>query len=70
MTSGLIIADAVPGRGNELFLYAKLAMGAFLEPGANINAVLSQLLADLNAMYTDLLKEHGQRSGVKPASSV
>ncbi|KAF7557229.1 hypothetical protein G7Z17_g762 [Cylindrodendrum hubeiense] len=59
-----IIEDAVPGRANGLFIYAKLAMDAFLEPGADINAVLSQLPTDLNVLYTDLLKEHAQRSGV------
>ncbi|KAI5457076.1 ankyrin repeat-containing domain protein [Mariannaea sp. PMI_226] len=58
------IMDAVPGRANGLFLYAKLAMDAFLEPGADINIVLSQLPADLNVLYTDLLKDHAQRSGV------
>ncbi|KAK5989437.1 hypothetical protein PT974_10956 [Cladobotryum mycophilum] len=58
------IADAVPGRANGLFLYAKLTMDAFLEPGADIDTVLSQLPADLNALYTDLLKEHGKRSRV------
>ncbi|EGR51086.1 uncharacterized protein TRIREDRAFT_104180 [Trichoderma reesei QM6a] len=59
-----VIADAVPGRANGLFLYAKLAMDAFLEPGVDINSVLSRLPTDLNALYTDLLAEHAQRSGV------
>ncbi|KAH0491001.1 hypothetical protein TgHK011_002447 [Trichoderma gracile] len=59
-----VIADAVPGRANGLFLYAKLAMDAFLEPGVDINSVLSKLPTDLNALYTDLLAEHAQRSGV------
>lgn len=59
-----VIADAVPGRANGLFLYAKLAMDAFLEPGVDINAVLSRLPTDLNALYTDLLAEHLKRSGV------
>lgn len=58
------IADAVPGRANGLFLYARLAMDAFLEPGAAIHEVLEQLPADLNVLYTDLLKEHAIRSGV------
>lgn len=61
-----VITDAVPGRANGLFLYAKLAMDAFLEPGANVQDVLSQLPADLNVLYTELLKEHGRRSGVPP----
>jgi hypothetical protein len=59
-----VISDAVPGRANGLFLYAKLAMDAFLEPGANIKTVLSQLPSDLNALYTDLLNEHARRSEV------
>ena len=62
-----VIADAVPGRANGLFLYAKLVMDAFLQPGADINTVLSQLPKDLNFLYTDLLKEHAQRSGVAPS---
>uniref|UniRef100_A0A8H7NIH4 NACHT domain-containing protein n=1 Tax=Bionectria ochroleuca TaxID=29856 RepID=A0A8H7NIH4_BIOOC len=58
------IMDAVPGRANGLFLYAKLAMDAFLEPGADVKTVLSHLPADLNVLYTDLLKEHSRRSGI------
>ncbi|KKP07372.1 hypothetical protein THAR02_00569 [Trichoderma harzianum] len=58
------IADAVPGRANGLFLYAKLAMDAFLEPNVDINTVLLKLPIDLNALYTDLLSEHAKRSGV------
>ncbi|KAJ4854858.1 ankyrin repeats (many copies) domain-containing protein [Trichoderma breve] len=58
------IADAVPGRANGLFLYAKLAMDAFLEPNVDINTVLLKLPTDLNALYTDLLSEHAKRSGV------
>ncbi|KAK4206451.1 ankyrin-2, partial [Rhypophila decipiens] len=59
-----LIKEAIPGRANGLFLYAKLAMDAFLEPNADIRQVLKDLPADLNAMYTDLLREHGQRSEV------
>ncbi|RSL50140.1 hypothetical protein CEP54_012087 [Fusarium duplospermum] len=59
-----VIMNAVPGRANGLFLYAKLAMDAFLEQGANIAEVISHLPADLNVLYTDLLKEHARRSGV------
>lgn len=61
-----VITDAVPGRANGLFLYAKLAMDAFLEPGARVNSVLAHLPQDLNALYTDLLHEHARRSGVAP----
>ncbi|KAH8660260.1 ankyrin repeat-containing domain protein [Xylariales sp. PMI_506] len=61
------IKEAVPGRANGLFLYAKLAMEAFLEPGADAKTVISQLPADLNVLYTDLLREHAKRSGVAPS---
>ncbi|RSM12008.1 hypothetical protein CDV31_006458 [Fusarium ambrosium] len=59
-----VIMNAVPGRANGLFLYAKLAMDAFLEQDADITNVISRLPADLNVLYTDLLKEHARRSGV------
>lgn len=59
-----LIQEAIPGRANGLFLYARLAMNAFLEPGANIKAVLDSLPANMNQMYTDLLHEHSHRSGV------
>lgn len=59
-----LIRQAVPGRANGLFLYAKLAMDAFLEPGAEVRQVLRKLPADLNALYTDLLREHARTSGV------
>jgi hypothetical protein len=59
-----LIRDAVPGRANGLFLYAKLAMDAFLKPGANIGQVLLHLPVDLNALYNNLLEEHARRSNV------
>lgn len=62
-----LIQEAIPGRANGLFLHAKLAMDAFLEPGANIKAVLDSLPADMNQMYTDLLHEHSDRSGIPNA---
>ena len=58
------IKNAVPGRANGLFLYARLAMEAFLEPGADPQQVLLDLPADLNVMYTNLLNEHRERTGV------
>ncbi|KAF5012003.1 hypothetical protein FDECE_1918 [Fusarium decemcellulare] len=58
------IVNAVPGRANGLFLYARLAMEAFLEPGANIETVLAYLPLDLNVLYADLLQEHARRSGI------
>ncbi|KAJ4294202.1 hypothetical protein N0V90_007892 [Kalmusia sp. IMI 367209] len=59
-----LIREAIPGRANGLFLYAKLAMDAFLEPGARIGDVLRALPNDLNDMYTRLLREHADRSGI------
>ncbi|KAK4244840.1 hypothetical protein C7999DRAFT_43570 [Corynascus novoguineensis] len=59
-----LIKYAVPGRANGLFLYAKLAMDAFLEPNADVGQILTKLPTDLNAMYDDLLKEHAKTSGV------
>lgn len=58
------IIDAVPGRANGLFLYARLAMDAFLEPGADVETALAHLPTDLNVLYTNLLAEHIDRSGV------
>uniref|UniRef100_A0A0B7K5G7 Uncharacterized protein n=1 Tax=Bionectria ochroleuca TaxID=29856 RepID=A0A0B7K5G7_BIOOC len=58
------IRKAVPGRANGLFLYAKLAMDAFREKGADVAQVLERLPLDLNIMYTNLLREHGKNSGV------
>lgn len=62
-----VIVNAVPGRANGLFLYAKLAMEAFLEPGGDVETVLAHLPADLNTLYTDLLQEHARRSGITPS---
>lgn len=59
-----IIEKAIPGRANGLFLYAKLSMDAFVEPDADVREVLKALPADLNVMYTDLLREHARRSNV------
>ncbi|KAI9154869.1 Ankyrin-3 [Paramyrothecium foliicola] len=58
------IKQAVPGKANGLFLYAKLAMDAFLKEGADVEEVLATLPADLNVMYMNLLREHAKRSGV------
>ncbi|KAL5433594.1 hypothetical protein PMIN07_009971 [Paraphaeosphaeria minitans] len=59
-----LIRNAIPGRANGLFLYAKLALDAFLETGARIKDVLKALPLDLHDMYTRLLREHATRSGV------
>lgn len=61
------IKKAVPGNANGLFLYAKLAMDAFLEPGADPQQVLKNLPTDLNVMYDNLLREHTRRTGILPA---
>ncbi|KAL2203308.1 ankyrin [Sarocladium strictum] len=58
------IAQAVPGKANGLFLYPRLAMDAFCQPGAEVSTVTSQLPADLNMLYTDLIQTHRHRSGV------
>ncbi|KAJ5613645.1 hypothetical protein N7528_007299 [Penicillium herquei] len=59
-----LIKKAVPGRANGLFLYARLAMDAFLKPGADVDEVLQKLPADLNVMYNELLREHSKRSNI------
>lgn len=60
------VTNAVPGRANGIFLYAKLAMDAFLEDGAQLDEVLSRLPEDLNVLYTTLLEEHARRSSISP----
>lgn len=59
-----LVIGAVPGRANGIFLYAKLAMDAFIERGADPKMVLEKLPADLNVMYNDLLCDHAKRSNV------
>lgn len=59
-----LVIGAVPGRVNGIFLYAKLAMDAFVERGADPTMVVGKLPADLNVMYNDLLCDHAKRSNV------
>ncbi|KAJ6024580.1 hypothetical protein N7540_005377 [Penicillium herquei] len=59
-----VIEEAIPGRANGMFLYAKISMDAFLEPGADVQEVLKALPMDLNTMYNELLQEHSRRSNV------
>ncbi len=59
-----LIKEAVPGRTNGLFLYAKLAMDAFLKPSTDVRQVLDNLPTDLNAIYANLLAEHARTSGI------
>ncbi|KAH7014372.1 ankyrin repeat-containing domain protein [Microdochium trichocladiopsis] len=65
-----LIKAAVPGRANGLFLYAKLAMDAFMRPGADVQAILGGLPRDLDTMYADILKQHALRSGVAEETQV
>lgn len=58
------IQEAIPGRANGIFLYAKMSMDVFLEPGADVQEVLNALPMDLNTMYNELLQEHARRSNV------
>ncbi|KAJ5771991.1 hypothetical protein N7520_002520 [Penicillium odoratum] len=58
------IQEAIPGRANGIFLYAKMSMDVFLEPGANVQEALNALPTDLNTMYNEMLREHAQRSNV------
>ncbi|KAI0860271.1 ankyrin repeat-containing domain protein [Xylaria cubensis] len=59
-----LILGAVPGRANGVFLFARFAIDAFLEPGADVAATLQCLPTSLNEMYTKLLKDHAARSDV------
>ncbi|KAE9567843.1 hypothetical protein CGMCC3_g16020 [Colletotrichum fructicola] len=58
------IREAIPGQAHGIFLYAKLAIDAFLNPGANAKKVLKAFLQDMSAIYSNLLREHSRRSGV------
>ncbi|KAK6507157.1 hypothetical protein TWF481_005605 [Arthrobotrys musiformis] len=62
-TRGLIEA-AVPGRANGLFLFAKLALDAVLQPDINVETIIQQLPKDLNNIYRDLLRDHSQRTRI------
>ncbi|KAL2684689.1 hypothetical protein Neosp_005774 [[Neocosmospora] mangrovei] len=64
------IKQAVPGRANGLFLYAKLAMKAFLEPNVNVSTALEMLPLDMEAMYVNLLQAHARRSGISETTQV
>ena len=56
------IQAAVPGNANGLFLYAKLAMDAFLKEDAKVGEVLENLPLNLNIMYSKLLREHATKT--------
>ncbi|KAF4456094.1 hypothetical protein F53441_1709 [Fusarium austroafricanum] len=65
-----LVKEAVPGRANGLFLYAKLALKAFMEPGADIGETIHKLPLDLDAMYIGILQEHARRSGISEKTQV
>ncbi|KAF5601812.1 serine threonine phosphatase 6 regulatory ankyrin repeat subunit C [Fusarium subglutinans] len=65
-----LVKEAVPGRANGLFLYAKLAMKSFLDPEADIHEAIRKLPLDLDAMYIGILREHARRSGVPENTQV
>ncbi|KAJ5633124.1 hypothetical protein N7490_009463 [Penicillium lividum] len=58
-----LVTEAVPGRANGLFLYAKLSMDAFMS-GVDPQVVIEKLPLDLNVMYSNLLREHAKRSDI------
>ena len=58
------IKAAVPGKANGLFLFAKLAMDGFCEKDAKVKDVLRDLPANLEVMYTQLLREHTRKTGL------
>ncbi|KAK4075643.1 hypothetical protein Trihar35433_2203 [Trichoderma harzianum] len=58
------IQQAVLEKAGGIFLYAKLVMEQIMEQDANIEHILETLPVNLNVMYTTLLKEHSQRSGI------
>lgn len=58
------IQQAILEKAGGIFLYAKLVMEQIMEQDANIEHILETLPANLNVMYTTLLKEHSQRSGI------
>ncbi|ORX94358.1 ankyrin repeat-containing domain protein [Clohesyomyces aquaticus] len=58
------IRASVPGNANGLFLYAKLAMDAFIEEGSDVQNVLQELPANLDHMYSQLLQEHATKTGI------
>ncbi|KAK6540515.1 hypothetical protein TWF694_009306 [Orbilia ellipsospora] len=60
----VLVEKAVPGNANGLFLFAKLAMDAFLQPGVDVEITVQKLPKDLNNVYIDLLKNHSKRSGI------
>ncbi|KAL7944948.1 ankyrin repeat-containing domain protein [Trichoderma barbatum] len=60
------IQQAILEKASGIFLYAKLVMEQVMETDANIEHILGTLPSNLNVMYTNLLKEHSQRSGIPP----
>ena len=61
------IEQAVSRKAKGVFIFARLAMDALVEPDADIEALLSQLPNDLENLYSGLLKEHRRRCDVSQA---
>lgn len=66
MPSGLHqkVRDAVPGKANGLFLYARLAMDALSAPGVDAETALASLQTGLDGLYTTLLRESAEKAGI------
>ncbi|KAH0427767.1 hypothetical protein CcaCcLH18_09473 [Colletotrichum camelliae] len=56
--------QSVNSQAHGVFLNAKLAMDAFLKPGADAKEVLTALPQEMSAIYSNLLREHSRGSGV------
>jgi ankyrin repeat protein len=63
-----VIVDYIVGKADGLFLYAKLAMDAIshLEDDIEVQQALHSLPTDLTDMYSNLLREHLQRTRIAP----
>ncbi len=58
----LEIKLAILKRADGLFLYAKLALDSFLQPGMSVATNPIVIPADLTNMYTNLLQEHSRKT--------
>lgn len=61
------IKQSICERGRGLFLYARLMMDELLSHPEDIMLQLAQLPDGLGDMYTDILREHAERSGTTPS---
>lgn len=62
------VANYIIGKADGLFLYAKLAMDAIshLEDDLEVQQALHDLPTDLTDVYSNLLREHLQRTKISP----